>query len=54
LKALGSVFEIDLSLLKTPERDPDMESSANISRRADEELAFARVRKIEGFYPHFV
>src|SRR5208283_4606349 len=49
LKALGSVFAIDFSLLKAPERDPDMESSATANRRADEELAFARVRKIKGF-----
>jgi len=54
LKALGSVFEIDFSQLKAPERDPDMESSVNINRRADEELAFARVRKIKGFYLHLV
>lgn len=47
MKALASVFEIDLDRLKEPDMDaprPDL--------HPDEALALAHVRKVKGFYIH--
>jgi transcriptional regulator with XRE-family HTH domain len=48
LKALGAVFEVDFSTLQEPEMDTTLEQTM----KADEVLAFSRVRKIKGFYLH--
>lgn len=50
LRALASVFEIDITALKEPEMDrPTMPSVSQ-----DEMLAFAQVRRIKGFYLHLI
>jgi transcriptional regulator with XRE-family HTH domain len=48
LKALASVFEIDFSRLK----EPAMDDQQHAQVRTDEALAFARVRRLKGFYVH--
>ena len=48
LKAVASVFEIDFSSLRT---EP-METTTEHIVSNEEALAFARVRKIKGFYIH--
>jgi transcriptional regulator with XRE-family HTH domain len=49
LKALDAVFEVDFSTLK----ETDMDMAAGEQKiKADEVLAFNRVRKIKGFYLH--
>ena len=50
LKALASVFEIDLSSLREPEMDKPSAPSVD----KDEALALAHVRKIKGFYHHAI
>ena len=47
-KALGAVFNIDISDLKEPQTDMTPKDDIN----PDEALAFAHVRKIKGFYIH--
>ena len=52
LKALAAVFEVDFSTLQ-PEKSmeqPELAPSMRVS--PEEALAFARVRKIRGFYIH--
>jgi transcriptional regulator with XRE-family HTH domain len=50
LKALGAVFEIDFSNL----RESDMAADRGLTGNATQEeaLAFARVRRLRGFYLH--
>jgi len=48
LKALASVFEIDVSRLT----EPQMPNPATSAAEAEEALAFARVRDIKRFYFH--
>jgi transcriptional regulator with XRE-family HTH domain len=50
LKALASVFEIDLSSL----REPEMDKPSALTVDKDEALALAHVRKIKGFYHHAI
>ena len=47
MRALASVFEIDLNRLKEPAMDP-LQSDI----RPDEALALSHVRKVKGFYVH--
>ena len=49
LKALGAVFDIDISNLKEPETEMPTPQDIN----PDEALAFAHVRKVRAFYMHF-
>lgn len=49
LKSLASVFEIDFSTLSS---EPDMPNPTPDPGRFDEQLAFARVRKLKSFYIH--
>ncbi|HEY1934304.1 MAG TPA: helix-turn-helix transcriptional regulator [Acetobacteraceae bacterium] len=48
LKALASVFEVDFLDLK----EADMDKPNTLTVSAEEALAFARVRRIKGFYLH--
>lgn len=48
LKALGAVFDVDFSTLK----EPDMTIASPTTVDAEEALAFARARRIKGFYIH--
>ncbi len=48
LKALASVFDVDLTRLK----ETEMDTPINTDFRADEALALAHVRKVKGFYMH--
>jgi len=50
LKAIASVFEIDLPSLMEPEMDRS--NMAGVSR--EEALALAHVRRIKSFYHHFM
>src|SRR5579872_4469722 len=50
LKALASVFEIDLNRLQ--ESAPDMPNNPDI--RPEEALALAHVRKVKAFYIHLI
>jgi transcriptional regulator with XRE-family HTH domain len=50
LKALAAVLEVDFGAL----REAHMTPSANPNVSAEEALAFARVRKLKGFYLHAV
>jgi transcriptional regulator with XRE-family HTH domain len=52
LKALASVFETDFSRLKEPDMDAADRPALNPDIRADEALALAHVRKLQGFYLH--
>ena len=48
LKALGAVFNIDVSDLQEPQSDMTLDTSTN----PEEALAFAHVRKVKAFYIH--
>lgn len=48
LKVMAAVFEVDFSAL----REAHMASAVDRNVSADEALAFAKVRKIKGFYMH--
>ena len=52
LKALASVFEIDLKDLQEPEMNADQTDPRVKDVRPDEALALAHVRKVKGFYLH--
>lgn len=49
LKSLASVFEIDFNQLTS---EPDM--STHTVTETEEQLAFAHVRKLKGFYSHLM
>ena len=50
LKALAAVFEIDFLALK----EPDMNKPNTPSVSSEETIALAHVRRVKGFYVHFV
>lgn len=52
LKALASVFEIDVTRLQEPDMDMTSAPPLNPDLRPDEALALAHVRKLKGFYMH--
>jgi transcriptional regulator with XRE-family HTH domain len=54
LKALAAVLEVNFGALREAHMTPTGSSSSTQSVSADEALAFARVRKIKGFYWHVV
>ena len=54
LKALAAVLDVDFGALREAHMSPSANSSPNPGVSPDEALAFARVRKIKGFYWHVV
>jgi transcriptional regulator with XRE-family HTH domain len=54
LKALAAVLDVDFGALREAHMTPSTTPSSVPGVSADEALAFARVRKIKGFYWHLV
>lgn len=52
LKSLAAIFDVDVSDLRTATEEPTMPAAPATHSETEEMLAFAKVRKLKGFYIH--